>query len=157
MVTDVYDTNGKLLSSNFNKSSLSALIAELTFVLPKQIAENRRFLNKIDLLDFPGARSREKFKEQEIGTVLPTILRRGKVAYLFNKYSRSLRISSVLFCHHNDQKNEPTLGETINDWIETNIGKTPEERTEDLTRTNGISPLFLIAIKIQHRIRKDKK
>ena len=156
LVTDVYDTNGKLLSSNFNKSSLSALIAELTFVLPKQIAENRRFLNKIDLLDFPGARSREKFKEQEIGTVLPTILRRGKVAYLFNKYSRSLRISSVLFCHHNDQKNEPTLGETINDWIETNIGKTPEERTEDLTRTNGISPLFLIATKFNIELERTK-
>lgn len=156
LVTDVYNTQGQLLASNFNKSSLSALIAELTFVLPKQIANERRFLNKIDLLDFPGARSREKFKEQEIATVLPTILRRGKVAYLFNKYSHSLRISSVLFCHHNDQKNEPTLGETINDWIETNIGKTPEERAEDLTRTNGVSPLFMVATKFNIELERTK-
>lgn len=156
LFTDVYNAQGQLLASSFNKSSLSALIAELTFVLPKQIANDRRFLNKIDLLDFPGARSREKFKEQEIATVLPTILRRGKVAYLFNKYSRSLRISSVLFCHHNDQKNEPSLGETINDWIETNIGKTPEERTEDLTRTNGVSPLFLIATKFNIELERTK-
>ena len=156
LFTDVYNAQGQLLTSNFNKSSLSALIAELTFVLPKQIANDRRFLNKIDLLDFPGARSREKFKEQEIATVLPTILRRGKVAYLFNKYSRSLRISSVLFCHHNDQKNEPSLGETVNDWIETNIGKTPEERTEDLTRTNGVSPLFLIATKFNIELERTK-
>lgn len=156
LFTDVYSTQGQLLANNFNKSSLSALIAELTFVLPKQIANDRRFLNKIDLLDFPGARSREKFKEQEIATVLPTILRRGKVAYLFNKYSRSLRISSVLFCHHNDQKNEPSLGETVNDWIETNIGKTPEERTEDLTRTNGVSPLFLIATKFNIELERTK-
>ena len=156
LVTDVYNPQGQLLASNFNKSSLSALIAELTFVLPKQIANDRLFLNKIDLLDFPGARSREKFKEQEIATVLPTILRRGKVAYLFNKYSRSLRISSVLFCHHNDQKNEPTLGETINDWIETNIGKTPEERAEDLTRTNGVSPLFMIATKFNIELERTK-
>lgn len=156
LFTDVYNPQGQLLASNFNKSSLSALIAELTFVLPKNIANDRRFLNKIDLLDFPGARSREKFKEQEITTVLPTILRRGKVAYLFNKYSRSLRISSVLFCHHNDQKNEPTLGETINDWIETNIGKTPEERAEDLTRTNGVSPLFMVATKFNIELERTK-
>lgn len=154
LTTDVYNANGELLATAFNKSSLSALIAELTFVLPKQIANERKFLNKIDLLDFPGARSREKFKEQEISDVLPTILRRGKVAYLFNKYSRSLRISSVLFCHHNDQKSEPSLGETINGWIETNIGNTPEKRAEDLTRTNGISPLFMIATKFNKELKR---
>ncbi len=156
LYTDVYDVEGNLLAQNFKKASLSALIAELTFVLPESIAENRKFLRKLDLLDFPGARSREKFKEQEISTVLPTILRRGKVAYLFQKYSRSLRISSVLFCHHNDQKNEPSLGETINDWIECNIGKTPEERTEDLVRTNGISPLFFVATKFNIELEKTK-
>lgn len=102
--TDVYDKNGNLLATSFCKSSLSALIAELTFILPQSITENRTFLNRIDLLDFPGARSREKFKEQDIKDVLSSIFRRGKVAYLFNKYSNSLRISSVLFCHHNDQK-----------------------------------------------------
>ncbi len=156
LFTDVYDVEGNLLAQNFKKASLSALIAELTFVLPESIAGNRKFLRKLDLLDFPGARSREKFKEQEISTVLPTILRRGKVAYLFQKYSRSLRISSVLFCHHNDQKNEPSLGETINDWIECNIGKTPEERTENLVRTNGISPLFFVATKFNIELEKTK-
>lgn len=154
--TDVFDSKGDILCQNFKKASLSALIAELTFVLPKSIAGERKFLNKIDLLDFPGARSREKFKEQEIGKVLPTILRRGKVAYLFQKYSRSLRISAVLFCHHNDQKNEPTLGETINDWIESNIGKTPEERSENLIRTNGVSPLFFVATKFNLELEKTK-
>ena len=154
--TEVYAANGELLAKEFSKSFLSALISELTFVLPHKLVEERKFLEKIDLLDFPGARSREKFKEQEICTVLPTILRRGKVAYLFNKYSRSLKISSVLFSHHNDQKNEPSLGETINDWIETNIGKTPEERTENLVRTNGVSPLFFIATKFNIELEKTK-
>ncbi len=154
--TEVFDINGNLLSNEFPKSYLSALISELTFILPKKLANERKFLQKIDLLDFPGARSREKFKEQEINSVLPTILRRGKVAYLFNKYSRSLKISSVLFSHHNDQKNEPTLGETINDWIEKNIGKTPEERTENLIRTNGVSPLFFIATKFNIELEKTK-
>ncbi len=154
--TDVYDKSGNIIAQNFGKGNLSALIAELTFELPKAIAQERNFLNKIDLLDFPGARSREKFKENEIHTVLPKILRRGKVAYLFNKYSRSLRISSVLFCHHNDQKTEPTIGETINSWIEDNIGRTPEERAKLLLNTNGIAPLFMIATKFNIDLERTK-
>lgn len=156
LTTDVYSSQGRLLASGFSKSILSALIAELTFVVPEQVSVERSFLKKIDLLDFPGARSREKFKEQEIGSVLPTVLRRGKVAYLFNKYSRSRLISSVLFCHHNDQKNESTLGVTINDWIETNIGRTPEERTSNLQHTNGISPFFLVATKFNIELERTK-
>lgn len=156
-VTDVYNSQGSLLAENYEKSFLAALIAELTFVLPKQIAKDRQFLNKIDLLDFPGARSREKYKEQDIADVLPKILRRGKVSYLFNKYSRSYRISSVLFCHHNDQKSVTTLGATINDWIQRRIGKTPEKRAKDLMRTNGISPLFMIATKFNFELERAKQ
>ena len=154
--TDVYDKTGNIIAQNFGKGNLSALISELTFELPESIAKDRKFLNKIDLLDFPGARSREKFKENEIHTVLPKVLRRGKVAYLFNKYSRSLRISSVLFCHHNDQKTEPTIGETINSWIEDNIGKTPDERANLLQDTNGIAPLFMIATKFNIDLERTK-
>lgn len=154
--TDVYDQRDNLIVRDFHKGYLSALIAELTFELPASLAEDRKFLHKIDLLDFPGARSREKYREQDIHTVLPKILRRGKVAYLFNKYSRSLRISSVLFCHHNDQKAEATIGETINSWIEENIGRTPEERTAMLNDTNGIAPLFLIATKFNIDLERTK-
>lgn len=154
--TDVYDAQGHIVARDFGKGNLSALISELTFSLPKELASDRRFLNKMDLLDFPGTRSREKYKEQEIQTVLPKILRRGKVAYLFNKYSRSLRISSVLFCHHNDQKTEPTIGETINSWIEDNIGHSPEQRASMLTNTSGIAPLFLIATKFNIDLERTK-
>lgn len=154
--TDVYDKQGNITCHDFSKGNLSALIAELTFELPSSIARDREFLKKIDLLDFPGARSREKFKEADIRTVLPKVLRRGKVAYLFNKYSRSLKISSVLFCHHNDQKTEPTIGETINSWIEANIGSTPKERTEMLANTNGIAPLFFVATKFNIDLERTK-
>lgn len=154
--TDVYDSKGNILVRDFHKGNLSALIAELTFDLPVSVADDRKFLHKLDLLDFPGARSREKYKEQEIHTVLPKILRRGKVAYLFNKYSRSLRISSVLFCHHNDQKAEATIGETINSWLEDNIGSTPEERASMLNNTNGIAPLFLVATKFNIDLERTK-
>lgn len=154
--TDVYDRSNNLIAKDFSKAYLSALIGELTFVLPEEIARERKFLKKIDLLDFPGARSREKIKEEQLKEVLPTILRRGKVAYLFNKYSRSLKISSVLFCHHNDQKTEPTIGSSIHNWIENNIGETPESRADILSRTNGVSPLFLICTKFNIDLEKTK-
>ena len=156
LYTDIYDGDGNIIAKDFSKAYLSALISELTFILPEAVANERKFLKKIDLLDFPGARSREKIKEQQLGEVLPTILRRGKVAYLFNKYSRSFKISAVLFCHHNDQKTEPTIGATINNWIEDNIGDTPEKRAKVLSRTNGIAPLFLICTKFNIDLERTK-
>lgn len=155
--TDVYDSEGHLLAQNFSKGELSALIAELTFELPGSVADERPFLRHIDLLDFPGARSREIYKEKEIEKVLPKILRRGKVAYLFNKYSRSLKISSVLFCHHNNQKAGATVGESVNTWIEDNIGSTPAERSRMLAKTNGISPLFMVATKFNIDLQRTKQ
>ncbi|MBQ8223417.1 MAG: hypothetical protein IJZ87_08795 [Bacteroidales bacterium] len=156
LYTDVFDCNGNIIAKDFSKAYLSALIGELTFVLSEEIAAERKFLKKIDLLDFPGARSREKIKEEQVGEMLPTILRRGKVAYLFNKYSRSLKISSVLFCHHHQQKTEPTIGSSIYSWIENNIGKTAEIRAGVLSKTNGIAPLFLICTKFNVDLEKTK-
>ena len=154
--TDIYDSDGKLIASAFGKGELSALISEITFNIPEEMAEERPFLRRMDLLDFPGARSREKLNEKDIAVVLPTILRRGKVAYLFNKYSRGLQISSVLFCHHNDQKTEPTLGDSINTWINENIGATPAGREEWLKNTGKISPLFFVATKFNLDLEKSK-
>lgn len=153
---NVFDCCGNIVAEDYSKAYLSALIGELTFVLPEEIAKERKFLKKIDLLDFPGARSREKIKEEQVGEMLPTILRRGKVAYLFNKYSRSLKISSVLFCHHHQQKTEPTIGSSISSWIENNIGRTSEERAGVLSKTNGIAPLFLICTKFNIDLEKTK-
>lgn len=156
LYTDVYDSKGTIIAKDFSKAYLSALVGELTFVLPETIAAERTFLKRIDLLDFPGARSREKIKESQLEEVLPTILRRGKVAYLFNKYSRSLKISAVLFCHHNDQKTESSIGASIFNWIEENIGRNPESRANVLSKTNGISPLFLICTKFNIDLERTK-
>lgn len=155
--TDVYDSEGNLVKENFSKAYLSALAAELTFVLSPAIAEERPFLKKIDLLDFPGARSRRHYGEyDELKKVLPTILRRGKVAYLFNKYSRSLKISAVLFCHHNDQGTEATIGNSIDSWIRTNIGNTQDKRAAMLSKTNGIAPLFFVCTKFNIDLERTK-
>lgn len=154
--TDVYAPDGAMLAASVSKGDLSALIAELTFVLDRDMVRERPFLERVDLLDFPGARSREKYREGEIATVLPKMLRRGKVAYLFNKYSRELRIGSVLFCHHNDQKAEATIGSAINSWINENIGATPADRSRMISGTNGISPLMMIATKFNIDLERTK-
>lgn len=153
---DIYDSKGNLLVHDFNKGELSALIAEISFEISEKLAESRPFLKKIDLLDFPGARSREKINEKDLAPMLPTILRRGKVAYLFNKYSRNYRISSVLFCHHNDQKTEPTIGDAIAYWISDNIGDSPERRAEQIRATRQISPLFMVATKFNIDLERTK-
>ena len=145
--SDIYDKDGNLLAPNFKKAFLSALTAELTFVVPKEEVADKPFLNEMDLLDFPGARRRESVHEADIEKEMANMLRRGKVSYLFNKYSRTLRINSVLFCQHQDMSGQSEIGETLNEWISNSIGNTPEERANYINSTNKISPFFIIATK----------
>jgi hypothetical protein len=143
----VYDPDGNVLDAEFSKAYLSALTAELTFVLPDGVQDSKPFLQKLDLLDFPGARRRESIHEENVGKELSNMLRRGKVAYLFNKYSRSLRINVVLFCQHQDMTGQSEIGESLNDWILENVGDSPEKRGTYIKSTNGVSPFFIIATK----------
>ena len=68
MLCDVYDAQNNLLVHGFPKTSFTALIAELTLVLPASAANKRVFLRELDLLDFPGARHRMKIPESSIQT-----------------------------------------------------------------------------------------
>lgn len=155
LTVDVYDRNGELITKDFPKGELSALISELTFEVGDKYTEERIFFKKMDLLDFPGARSRKLVRENEIDSVKSKILRRGKVAYLFNKYSRDKQISSLLFCHHNNQQaSGGNLGDTITQWIKENIGENPEKRSKMLEATNGISPFLFIATKFNRDLEK---
>lgn len=147
LTTDVYDSTGNLLAPQFMKSYLSVLIAELTFLIPSEVAKEKPFLKDMDLLDFPGARRRENVHEKDIEKEMHNMLRRGKVAYLFNKYSRSLRINSVLFCQHADMSGQSEIGESLNNWISENIGATPQERSKYINSTAKVSPFFVISTK----------
>lgn len=133
------------LSVQLKKSFFSALIAELTFTLPASATDDRDFLSHIDILDFPGARRPEQIKEAKLseGKNLSTILRRGKVSYLFNKYSKSKRITALLFCHNNNQSAESTMGTVLTDWVQNNVGGSTTNRSRFI-ESAGISPLFII-------------
>lgn len=108
-----------------------------------------------DLLDFPGARARNQLKEENLDKTDPksamsndaNVYLRGKVAYLFNRYSDSGMINILLFCHDNAQRNDDTLYITIENWVKQYVGDSASQRARTLKLTGGVSPFFLIATK----------
>lgn len=108
-----------------------------------------------DLLDFPGARARNQLKEENLEKTDEksnmsndaNVYLRGKVAYLFNRYSDSGMINILLFCHDNAQRNDDTLYITIENWIRQYVGDTPQARERTIRLAGGVAPFFLIATK----------
>jgi hypothetical protein len=137
------DITGNEKTIDFSKPYLCALVAELIFVLPDSIKTQKPFLTQTDLLDFPGTRRFESTNEDNItDKSLTVLLRRGKVDYLFNKYSNNERINALLFCQNHKQSNQSVMPEKLNRWIGNMIGKTPAERQ---TFISPISSLFVIS------------
>lgn len=151
--TPIYDKQGILLCADFDKAYLSALTAELSLIIPDQTINSKPFLAKLDLLDLPGARRRENTLEDNLHSEIGNLVRRGKVAYLFNKYSRTLRINSILFCQHQDQSGQSEMGEALDEWINHNIGKTPKDRAKFLSGNSGISPFFIVGTKFNMELK----
>lgn len=138
--SDVFFKGQKI---EFSKPYLCALTAELIFVLPDSISEEKPFLSQTDLLDFPGVRRFDNTSEDNISDkALTSLLRRGKVDYLFNKYSNNERINALLFCQNHKQSAQSVMPEKLNRWIGNMIGKTPEEREKFKSPTH---PLFVIS------------
>jgi hypothetical protein len=127
-----------------NLSYLSSLIAELVFQVPTEIVGEKQFLINSDLLDFPGARSRLAVEVSDITNELkPDLLLRGKVSYLFNKYSDDLNVNSLLFCTNDKQLEVNELSSLLNNWIEKNLGRNNLEREASLS-SNNVDPLFVV-------------
>jgi len=130
------------IPANISISTLCALIAELIIPLRDK---PHNFFEFTDLLDFPGARSRSP--RPKINEILSPInvqienFLRGKVAYLFDKYSTDLELSSMLLCVGPSNLEVVGLAPLVEDWIEKTHGKSPEERE------NMPAALFLILTK----------
>lgn len=126
------------------KSYLCALSAELVFSQQETLLASKPFLKETDLLDFPGARGRMTLPENEINDEnIPELLIRGKVAYLFNKYSDFEKISIFILCAKHEMAAQRSMPEMLNNWINKFIGDTPEKR-EIFVRNSKIPPLFII-------------
>jgi hypothetical protein len=127
-----------------NKSYLCALIAELVFKVDKELEAEKAFLKTSDLLDFPGARSRLENPESKLSEEhISKMVLRGKVSYIFNKYSSQYLISNLLLCNNNRQIDANYIPKLLNNWIENYIGKNSEKRHQFLKDTK-FPPLFII-------------
>ena len=129
---------------DFAKSYLCALTAELVFSQAETLLKSKKFLKETDLLDFPGARSRmEKPLEAIENKTIPDLLLRGKVAYLFNKYSDAEKINILIFCAKHEQTAQRIMPRLLNNWVNKIVGDTAEKR-EAFVAKSKISPLFVI-------------
>ena len=111
---------------------------------------SRDILKDNDLLDFPGAKS---YENNNVGALSqPDIYRsvylRGKVSYLFNKYSEAKLINVLMYCHDAEDRNVATVWEILEKWVEAYIGATPEERADKIAMfPEKLAPLFYVATK----------
>ena len=150
-VKDMEVWNGEK-TVNILKSEFCALTTEVVFsiadkdgnVEDSDLLKEKSFLKDMDVLDFPGARSRLILDANQI-TKEDTcqMLLRGKVAYLFNKYSKQYLISNLMFCHHDSKSEVTTLSDLLARWIHSAVGRNAEERAEYI-RSSEISPLFIV-------------
>ena len=162
---DVLTEHGKAVTG-IRKSEFCALAMEVDFTIDNpnvgesSLLREKPFLRNFDILDFPGARSRELIVESSISDQdACKMVLRGKVAYLFNKYSQQYLISNLLFCHHDIQSNVKTLATLLSGWVETTVGRTPQQRQEFINNSE-ISPLFIVGTKFNidlHREPDDSK
>lgn len=138
------------------KSEFTSVAAEVVLQVPKDSDAPKPFMATLDILDFPGARSRMTFDESLISRQeVCTMLLRGRVSYLFNKYSRHYLISTLLFCHHEQKSEVMSLSGLLRSWIDDMVGATPQERARYLSGSN-VPPLFIISTKFNIDLTRDK-
>jgi hypothetical protein len=113
---------------------VAALVAELRLTLSEQPWD---FFAGTDLLDFPGARSREVLSDAEAylaepARVAPLYLR-GKVAYLYQRYVAEQELTAMLLCIGPSNQEVRTLPGMVKEWVDATHGATPEERARQAT------------------------
>jgi hypothetical protein len=111
------------------RAILTAIIAELQLQLEDKPFD---FFDHTDLLDFPGARARGQYNarkaEEETQTELFLLLRRGKVAYLYQRYLAEQELTAMLLCLKHSNQEVRTVPAMVRDWIEGTHGATPAAR-----------------------------
>lgn len=108
---------------------VTALVAELHITIAEKPSP---LFEHTDLLDFPGARSRQKIDLAAFLESNPEALKelfvRGKVAFLFDRYVAEQELSGMLLCIKPSNQDVVTLPDMIDDWIQISHGGTPAAR-----------------------------
>lgn len=122
--------------------NLCALTSELVVSLKDK---PHGIFERADLLDFPGARSRKGQPKSDTTLGQPSVqvgnFLRGKVAYLFDKYSAQLELTSMVLCIGPLNQEVVGLDAMVEDWILKTHGDKPEAREKLKTA------LFLVLTK----------
>ncbi len=135
--------------ANLPRSLVCALTAELSVAIAEKPWD---FFDHTDLLDFPGARSRLKLANLEDvakakgvaegANPLRELLLRGKVAYLFQRYSAERELSAMLLCIPDGNQEVRDLSDMMTAWIDQTLGATPADRAKQK------NALFLVLTKM---------
>jgi len=115
---------------------LAVLTAELVIPLLEATAES--LFEHVDLLDFPGYRGRlaveslddvrRAIGRDEASPVAQLILR-GKVAYLFERYTDSQEMNVLVVCTPSNKQSDVTsVGPVLTRWIARTQGVDPQQR-----------------------------
>lgn len=118
-------------------AQLAALTTELIFRLVNE--PGNPIVNDVDLLDFPGYRSRSKLAKiseaEEVasdGSIIDPIgklLLRGKVAYLFERYTDEQEMNALVVCTSSFKQSEVvSVAPVLERWINKTQGEEAEER-----------------------------
>lgn len=124
---------GVLNSSNEKNYKISlGLLSALTQELVLEVVDGDPFLQSFDLMDFPGARSRRPVaRERAELSVTETKIdhfKRGKVAYLFEKYSNNQLINGLILAIGPGPQEVIGLAELVDEWVARTHGRKAEDR-----------------------------
>lgn len=121
--------------ASIRTAELTALVSEMTFRL---IAEPQDpVVEKVDLLDFPGYRSRLNMPNTSALTeqkdIIAQLLLRGKVSYLFERYTNRQEMNGLIMCARaSGQGDVPNVDQVLSDWVRKTQGETDKERSNRL-------------------------
>lgn len=144
-------------------AQLAALTAEMIFPLVN--SPHQKVFSEVDLLDFPGYRGRlglESLSDisaaqarEKSGNPVAQLLLRGKVAYLFERYTDSQEMNVLVVCTASHKQSDVTeVGPVLTEWIRKTQGELPEERSK---RDPGlIWAVTMFDMKITDSLSKDE-
>lgn len=113
------------------RATLCALVAELRIVMAHQ---PWGFFEHTDLLDFPGARSREQMLDlppeaDKRSECVRNMVRRGKVSYLFQRYTEERELTCMLLCMPPSNAEVKDLSSLVRHWVAQTHGDTALARS----------------------------
>ncbi len=117
--------------TSIDSAVLCALTGEL--ILQTQVNNPEALLHRLDVLDFPGARARAQvFDQARISNdhdSLVEVFLRGKVAYLFDRYSDDRDVTGLMLCQEGGPQEAKSLPYMVDKWVNWSQGKDPKART----------------------------